>query len=154
MTDEPIVPALAAKGHLAVTEAELIDWGERFGRVATAPLVVAISGELGAGKTTLVQAICRGSGVTEDVTSPTFALVHRYAAPRSTVYHLDLYRLKSPDELRNIGWDDLFGEDALVLIEWPERAADDIPHDHVPVSLQHLPGDESRRVLYAGGHVL
>lgn len=154
MSDEPIVPALAGKGHLAVTLAELIDWGERFGRVATPPLVVAVSGELGAGKTTLVQAICRGYGVTEDVTSPTFALVHRYAAPRSPVYHLDLYRLKSPDELRNIGWDDLFAEDALVLIEWPERAAAEVPRNHVPVSLQHLPGDESRRVLYAGGHVL
>jgi tRNA threonylcarbamoyladenosine biosynthesis protein TsaE len=154
MSDEPIIPPLAGKGHLALSRAELIAWGERFGRVASAPLVVAISGELGAGKTTLVQAICRGYGVTEDVTSPTFALVHRYAAPRSPVYHLDLYRLESPDELRNIGWDELLGEDALILIEWPERAADHVPRDHVPVSLQHLPGDETRRVLYAGGHVL
>ena len=96
MSDEPIVPPRAAKGHLAVSQAELVEWGERFGRVASPPLVVAISGELGAGKTTLVQAICRGYGVTEDITSPTYALVHRYAAPRSTVYHLDLYRLKSP----------------------------------------------------------
>jgi tRNA threonylcarbamoyladenosine biosynthesis protein TsaE len=154
MSHEPIVPPLAAKGHLALTQTELTEWGERFGRVASAPLLVAISGELGAGKTTLVQAICRGYGVTEDVTSPTFALVHRYAAPRSAVYHLDLYRLKSPDELRNIGWDDLLGEDALVLIEWPERAAGHIPRNHVPVSLQHLPDDDARRVLYAGGHVL
>jgi tRNA threonylcarbamoyladenosine biosynthesis protein TsaE len=154
MSDQPIVPPLAAKGHLALTQPELIAWGEKFGRVASAPLVVAISGELGAGKTTLVQAICRGYGVAEDVTSPTFALVHRYAAPRSPVYHLDLYRLKSPDELRNLGWDDLLGDDALVLIEWPERAGDELPHDHVPISLQHLPGDDTRRVLYAGGHVL
>jgi tRNA threonylcarbamoyladenosine biosynthesis protein TsaE len=154
MSHDPIVPPLAAKGHLALTEAELVDWGERFGRVASPPLVVAISGELGAGKTTLVQAICRGYGVKEDVTSPTFALVHRYDSPRSAVYHLDLYRLKVAAELQNIGWDDLIGEDALVLIEWPERAAERVPHDHVPISLQHLPGDESRRVLYAGGHVL
>jgi tRNA threonylcarbamoyladenosine biosynthesis protein TsaE len=154
VSHEPIIPPLAAKGHLALTEAELVDWGERFGRVATAPLVVAIRGELGAGKTTLVQAICRGYGVTEDVTSPTFALVHRYAAPRSPVYHLDLYRLESAAELQNIGWDDLISEDALVMIEWPERAAEHVPHNHVPVSLQHLPGDDSRRVLYAGGHVL
>ena len=154
MTHEPIVPPLAAKGHLALAQAELVDWGHRFGRVASPPLVVAISGELGAGKTTLVQAICHGLGVTDDVTSPTFALIHRYAAKRSIVYHLDLYRLKSPDELRNIGWDDLLAEDAIVLIEWPERASDRLPRDHVPISLQHLPGDESRRVLYAGGHVL
>lgn len=154
MSHEPIVPPLAAKGHLALTQAELIEWGERLGKVASSPLVMAISGELGAGKTTLVQAICRGYGVTEDVTSPTFALVHRYSSPRSAVYHLDLYRLKSPAELQNIGWDEIIGEDALVLIEWPERAAEQIPHNHVPVSLQHLPDDESRRVLYAGGHVL
>src|ERR1041384_2772569 len=151
MSHEPIVPPLAGKRHLALTQAELIEWGGRFGRVATAPLVVAIGGELGAGKTTLVQAICRGYGVAEDVTRPTFALVHRYAAPRSAVYHLDLYRLKSPDELRNIGWDDVIGDDALILIEWPERAAQEIPHDHVPISLQHLPGDEARRVVYRGG---
>lgn len=154
MSHEPIVPPRAAKGHLAVAREELIDWGERFGHVATPPLVVAISGELGAGKTTLVQAICRGYGVTEEVTSPTFALVHRYAGKRSAVYHLDLYRLKSPDELRNIGWDDIIGDDALVLIEWPERAGAELPHDHVPISLQHLPEDALRRVLYAGGHVL
>ena len=68
-----------------MTEAELRDWGHRFGRSAHPPLVVTISGELGAGKTTLVQAICEGYGVTDEVTSPTFALVHEYEAPRSPV---------------------------------------------------------------------
>lgn len=150
MSDHPIIPPLAAQGHLALTEPELIDWGVRFGRVATSPLVVTITGDLGAGKTTLVQAICRGYGVTEEVTSPTFALVHRYASGRSPVYHLDLYRLKSPDELTNLGWDEIMGESALVLIEWPERAGDRIPLDHLPMSLQHLPEDPSRRLFYAG----
>jgi tRNA threonylcarbamoyladenosine biosynthesis protein TsaE len=138
----PIIPPLAAHGHLALTESELIAWGEGFGRMAQAPLVVTISGELGAGKTTL-----------EEVTSPTFALVHRYAAPKSPVYHLDLYRLDSPNELTNIAWDEIVSEEAIVLIEWPERAGDRIPHMHVPISLQHLPDDPSRRLLYAGGHV-
>jgi tRNA threonylcarbamoyladenosine biosynthesis protein TsaE len=147
----PIIPPLAAHGHLALTESELIAWGEGFGRMAQAPLVVTISGELGAGKTTLVQSICRG--VREEVTSPTFALVHRYAAPKSPVYHLDLYRLDSPNELTNIAWDEIVSEEAIVLIEWPERAGDRIPHMHVPISLQHLPDDPSRRLLYAGGHV-
>jgi tRNA threonylcarbamoyladenosine biosynthesis protein TsaE len=150
---EPIVPPLASHGRLAFTEAELTDWGFRFGRVASAPLVVTVTGELGAGKTTLVQAICRGYGVTEDVTSPTFALVHRYAAPRSPVFHLDLYRLRDARDLTNIGWDDLLAEEALVLIEWPERAGDRIPRNHVPISLQHLPDEPTRRLLYAGGHV-
>ena len=150
---DPIVPPRAEQGHLACTEAELVAWGERLGRVAQPPLVVTISGELGAGKTTLVQAICRGYGVSGDVTSPTFALVHEYAAPKSPVYHLDLYRLKSPEELTQLGWDELMAEEALILIEWPERAGDRIPHLHVPISLQHLPHDADRRLLYAGGHV-
>jgi tRNA threonylcarbamoyladenosine biosynthesis protein TsaE len=154
VSHEPIIPPLAGKGHLALDRAELADWGYRFGRVASAPLVVTISGELGAGKKTLVQAICRGYGVSEDVTSPTFSQVHKYVGTKSQVYHLDLYRLKSPDELTNIGWDELLAENALVLIEWPEMAGDRIPHDHAPISLQHLAEDANRRVLYAGGHVL
>jgi tRNA threonylcarbamoyladenosine biosynthesis protein TsaE len=149
----PIVPPLASHGRLACSESELVDWCTRFGRVASAPLLVTISGELGAGKTTLVQAICRGYGVTDDVTSPTFSLVHRYAAPRAPVFHLDLYRLNEPAELTNIGWDDILAEEALVLVEWPERAGDRIPRNHVPISLQHLPDEPTRRLLYAGGHV-
>ena len=88
MSHEPIIPPLADKGHLAVDEAELVEWGERFGHLAQPPLVVTIMGELGAGKTTLAKAICRGYGVTDDVTSPTFTLVHQYAATRSPVYHV------------------------------------------------------------------
>jgi len=69
---------------------ELVAWGEALGHAATPPLIITLAGDLGAGKTTLAQAICAGYGVTESVTSPTFALVHRYDAPRSPVYHLDL----------------------------------------------------------------
>jgi tRNA threonylcarbamoyladenosine biosynthesis protein TsaE len=154
MTHDPIIPPLADKGHLALVEKELIDWGERFGRVARAPLLVTIAGELGAGKTTLAKAICRGYGVTDDVTSPTFTLVHEYSATRSAVYHLDLYRVRTPEELTNLGWDEILSQDALVLVEWPEHAGNRLPHAHVPISLQHLPDHPDRRVLYAGGHVV
>jgi tRNA threonylcarbamoyladenosine biosynthesis protein TsaE len=150
---DSIIPPLAGHGRLACTEPELVGWGEGFGRAASAPLVVTITGDLGAGKTTLARAICRGYGATDEVTSPTFALVHQYSAKRSPIYHLDLYRLKSPAELTNIGWDEIITSEALILIEWPERAAEQIPHDHVPISLQHLPDDPARRLLYAGGHV-
>jgi tRNA threonylcarbamoyladenosine biosynthesis protein TsaE len=112
--------------------------------------VVAISGELGAGKTTLVQAICRGFGVTDEVTSPTFALVHEYGGAPAPVYHLDLYRLSAPHELTNLGWDDIIGSHALVLVEWPERAASRMPDDAVPIELEHIPEDPMRRVLLAG----
>ena len=153
MAHPPIIPPLAAHGRLACTERELLAWGESLGRVALPPLVVTISGELGAGKTTLARAICRGYGVEEEVTSPTFTLVHQYAAPRSLVYHVDLYRLSDPRDLTNLGWDEMLADEALVLIEWPEHAGDRIPHVHVPISLQHLPGEPDRRLLYAGGHV-
>ena len=148
----PLVPPLAEHGALAMTEQELRDWGRRFGRAAHAPLLVTIIGELGAGKTTLVQAICAGYGVTDEVTSPTFSLVHEYQAPRSPVHHLDLYRLDRPDQLDEIGWDELVSARAIVLVEWPERAGDRLPAGHITLSLQHLPDDPGRRLLYAGWH--
>jgi tRNA threonylcarbamoyladenosine biosynthesis protein TsaE len=145
-----VVPSLAPRGRVTMTRAELVTWGESFGRAAVAPLVVALAGDLGAGKTTLAQAICAGYGVTEPVTSPTFALVHRYAAPRSPVYHLDLYRLDRPSDLINIGWDEIAASHALVIVEWPERAGDLIPAQHVPIDLEYAPSDPERRVLLAG----
>lgn len=146
----PLVPPLAEHGALAMTIEELRAWGHRFGKAAHPPVVVVIRGELGAGKTTLVQAICRGYGVEEEVTSPTFALVHEYQAPRSPVYHLDLYRLDRPAQLDAIGWDEIVSARALVLVEWPERAGDRLPHGIVTLSLQHLEDDPDRRLLYAG----
>ncbi len=149
---EPLVPERAEQGALAMTEEELRAWGRKFGRAARAPLLISITGELGAGKTTLVQAICEGYGVREEVTSPTFALVHEYAGRLSQVMHLDLYRLDRPDQLDELGWDELLHARAVVLVEWPERAADRLPAGHVTLSLQHLPHDPARRLLYAGWH--
>jgi tRNA threonylcarbamoyladenosine biosynthesis protein TsaE len=84
--------------------------------------VIGLSGELGTGKTTLVQAICRGLGARARATSPTYALVHHYDAAGTPVYHVDCYRLRHPDEARDLGFDDMLRERAIVLIEWPERA--------------------------------
>jgi tRNA threonylcarbamoyladenosine biosynthesis protein TsaE len=145
-----VIPPLAASGRVALTEPELRAWGERLGRAATVPLVIALSGELGAGKTTLAQAICRGAGVDASVTSPTFALVQRYQGARAPVYHIDLYRLESARELVNLGWDDVLRDDALVLIEWPERADGHIPDDAVHIEIEHHPTDPTRRLLLAG----
>jgi tRNA threonylcarbamoyladenosine biosynthesis protein TsaE len=145
-----VIPPLAASGKVAVTERELGSWGERLGRAASAPLVIAISGEMGAGKTTLAQAICRGAGVRDFVTSPTFALVQRYEGARAPVYHIDLYRLQSPRDLTNLGWDDVLRDDALVLIEWPERAEGHVPDDALHIEIEHHPTDPARRLLLAG----
>jgi tRNA threonylcarbamoyladenosine biosynthesis protein TsaE len=145
-----IVPDAAPRGHLAVTRDELIAWGERFGASLHGKLVVAISGELGAGKTTLVQAICRGAGVATEVTSPTYALVHEYKGARFPIYHLDLYRLEKPEDLTNLGWDDMLRSHAVLLVEWPKRGGARIPSDAVPIDLELDPANEEKRLLLAG----
>jgi tRNA threonylcarbamoyladenosine biosynthesis protein TsaE len=148
-----VLPPLAPHGRLALTEKELVDWGTRLGRQITPPLVITLEGDLGAGKTTLARAICVGYGVREEVTSPTFAIVHVYDAPKSPVYHIDLFRIDGTRDLQNIGWDDIVQGDALLLIEWPQRARELLPSDHIPIELQHVDGYPQRRVLYAGGHL-
>lgn len=145
-----IIPTLAEHSQIALTRDELVAWGEQVGRAAQPPLLFAIAGELGAGKTTLVQAICRGAGVRDDVTSPTYALVHQYTGAQGPVYHLDLYRLESPRDLTNISWDDIISTHALVLVEWPDRAGDRLPPDAVPIELDYDPADPDRRLLLAG----
>ena len=145
-----LVPPRAQRGRITLDAKELVAWGEALGRNSSAPLLIALSGDLGAGKTTLAQAICRGYGVAEPVTSPTYALVHEYASERSPVFHIDLYRLTSPAELTNLGWDDIMASHALVIVEWPERAGAALPRDHVPIDLEFVPDDDSRRVLLAG----
>ena len=101
---------------------ELSRFGEPLGRALTPPVVIGLSGELGTGKTTLVQAICRGLGAQALATSPTYALVHHYEARGAPVYHVDCYRLRSPHEAQDLGFDDMMRERAIVLVEWPERA--------------------------------
>lgn len=125
----------------------LVAHGEGIGRSARAPLVLALSGDLGAGKTTLAQAICRGFGVTVPVTSPTFAIVHEYEAPRGTVLHLDLYRVETALALDSIGLDELIARDALVIIEWPERAAGRLPASTRWFRLSAAPDPDERDVF-------
>jgi tRNA threonylcarbamoyladenosine biosynthesis protein TsaE len=145
-----IVPPLANRGQLKLSEPELQHWGEELGRSSSAPLLITLTGELGAGKTTLAKAICRGYGVVEEITSPTYTLVNQYASDRSPVFHIDLYRLDSAAQLTNLGWDEIIGSHALVLVEWPERGGDRIPENHLPIDLTYVPDDSSRRILLAG----
>jgi Predicted ATPase or kinase len=66
------------------------------------------------------------------------------------VYHIDLYRLDSPEQLTNLGWDDIISSGSLIIVEWPDRAGDRLPPDHVPIDLEYSPGDDSHRILLAG----
>jgi tRNA threonylcarbamoyladenosine biosynthesis protein TsaE len=125
---------------------ELSRFGEAVGARLTAPAVIGLSGEMGTGKTTLVQAICRGLGARARATSPTYALVHHYDAGPTPVYHVDCYRLKHPDEARDLGFDDMVTERAVVLIEWPERAGSWAPPLDRHFRLAHDP-DPTIRVV-------
>jgi tRNA threonylcarbamoyladenosine biosynthesis protein TsaE len=113
-------------------------WGRAFGAALAAPRIITLSGDLGAGKTTLVQAIAEGMGVTEAVTSPTYALVQSYASPRGPLHHLDLYRLRDASQLAQLGWDDLLRERAIVCIEWPDRAGNELPRTRTELTLAHV----------------
>jgi len=128
-----------------LTREGLVEWGEALGRTLRAPRVLTLAGEVGAGKTTLAQAICRGLGVEEPVTSPTYALVHEYDGVRSTVYHLDLYRLRDPRDLLQLGWDEIVSSPAIVLVEWPERAEGFVPDDALRLQLAHVSGEPEYR---------
>jgi tRNA threonylcarbamoyladenosine biosynthesis protein TsaE len=133
-----------------LTRAELVAWGEALGRTLAVPSLLALSGDLGAGKTTLAQAICRGVGIEKDVTSPTFSLVNLYEVSGRTLYHLDLYRIDNPVDLTNLGWDEIVNSDSIVIVEWPEHAGDRFPADAMRVLLEHVVDDADRRRVVVG----
>jgi tRNA threonylcarbamoyladenosine biosynthesis protein TsaE len=132
---------------LLLNESELGEWGIRLGESLRPPCCIALSGELGAGKTTLVRAICKGYGVQEAVTSPTFALIHRYNSDRSSVYHIDLYRLSGLKESLQLGLEEIIDSHALTLIEWPERAEGALPDDTIRIAVAHVESDPTVRQL-------
>ncbi len=133
----------------ALTEPELVLEGERLGRALAPGAVVYLQGDLGAGKTTMVRAMARGLGIAEAASSPTYALVHRYAGKRGPVFHLDCFRLQQPEESADVDWEGLAAEGDALLIEWPERAAGWAPAPTLRVRLTHL-ADPSVRGLEVG----
>jgi tRNA threonylcarbamoyladenosine biosynthesis protein TsaE len=130
----------------SLTRDELDARGEELGRALRAGELLTFEGDLGAGKTTFIKAVARGLGVTAPATSPTYALVHRYHGRRGSVFHLDCFRLRSPEEAADLDWEGLMSEGDAILIEWPERAAGWIPTPTRRFRLLHLP-DPARRGL-------
>lgn len=137
-----------APGGVILDQAALEAWGRRIGTEATPPLFIALRGPLGAGKSVLARAIARGAGVTEAVPSPTYNLLLRYAVDRGTLVHLDLYRLADPDELWELGWQDLGADDEVVLVEWPERAGPHLPDARHEVLLAPVAGHPGLREVF------
>lgn len=121
--------------------------GEELARDFPSPCVVLLEGELGAGKTTLVKGIVRGLGAAreEEVTSPSFALVHEYG-PGGKVYHIDLYRVESSQELSTLGLDDMLSGSAVVLIEWGEKLGEEFGNHTIRIRLEHA-GDDVRKIV-------
>lgn len=130
----------------ALSQAELEAEGEAVGRALPPGALVTFEGDLGAGKTTFIKAVARGLGVTVPATSPTYALVHRYKGARGPVFHLDCFRLRSPDEAADLDWEGLMAEGDAILVEWPERAGSWIPTPIRRFRLHHLADPDRRSV--------
>ena len=128
---------------------ETVALGRRLAAELRPPRLVLLRGELGAGKTTLIKGIAEGFGAArqEDVTSPTFTLVHEYRSPQVNVYHVDLYRVDTPRELETLGLDDLTADDAVLLIEWGEKFERFRRERDVEIALEQT-GENDRKITF------
>jgi tRNA threonylcarbamoyladenosine biosynthesis protein TsaE len=128
------------------SEEETIAFGERLAGRLPRGAVVLLVGNLGAGKTTLAKGIVKGLGAArpEEVSSPTFTLIHEYGSPVA-VYHVDLYRIDSAEDAATLGLDELFDSEKVVLIEWGERFPELMPPGHLEIRLRTV-GDERREI--------
>jgi len=138
-TDSPSFTKAITLDGLAATEA----LGARIAAGLSVGDAVTLEGDLGAGKTTLARAILRALGVTESVPSPTFTLVQTYETAKLTVRHFDLYRIKSPREIDELGLDEAL-QDGAALIEWPQNAGDRLPPDALQIRLTTIDADTRR----------
>ena len=128
------------------SETEVI--GEAFARDLPGGTVVAMYGELGAGKTAFVRGMARGMGIDCRVSSPTFTIVNEYPGKRELI-HFDMYRLSSADELFDIGWEDYLARGAVCAVEWSEKVRDAFFGDEITVTIEKL-GDTERKITIEG----
>ena len=124
---------------------ETMRWGREFSKRLIAPMLVLLAGDLGTGKTTLTKGIVSGLGAAneDDVTSPTFTLVHVYGRP-AKVYHADLYRIESFHDFETLGMEDMFTAPSVAILEWSERFPLQSPWPQIRIRLEHLGGDARR----------
>ena len=126
--------------------------GARLADALTGGRVVAFTGDLGAGKTAFVSGMARALGVEERVTSPTFTIVNEYEGGRLPLFHFDMYRLGSADELFHIGWEDYLARGGVCAVEWSERIAGALPPETITVTVSRCPENEDwRRIIIEEG---
>ena len=126
--------------------------GEKLAEKLTGGEVIAYFGGLGAGKTAFTRGLARGLGCREIITSPTYTIVNEYLGGRLPLFHFDMYRLRSSDDLFDIGWEDYLDRQGICAVEWSENVADAM-EDAITITLEKLGGD-SRRITIEGGEAL
>jgi len=127
---------------------ETLRFGERLSAELRPGDVLALSGDLGAGKTALIKGVARGLGVTRDVTSPTFTLVHEYSGGHLPLFHIDLYRLDTIEQALAVGIEDYFGGSGVTAIEWAEKIESLLPENTTRIRITTL-GETARRIEVA-----
>ena len=120
----------------ASTISDLLAVSKHLAELVSEEKIILFSGEMGAGKTTLIKEFCKYLEVQNEVSSPTFSLVNEYESKVGPVYHFDLYRIQSEEELYDIGYEDYFYSGYLCLVEWPEMASGIIPANHISVKIR------------------
>lgn len=121
--------------------------GRRLGALLRSGDVIALSGDLGAGKTALAHGIAGGVGASGYVASPTFTLVREYSGP-VPIYHVDLYRLDTPQQIEDIGLDEMLERPGIVVIEWAEKAARWLPKEHLWVTIRFMDDGDTRQIAF------
>ena len=123
--------------------------GQKLGQMLPAGTVIAYRGDLGAGKTAFTRGLARGLGIQDPVTSPTYTIVNEYLGGRVSLFHFDMYRLHSADDLFDIGWDDYLERQGICAVEWSENVAEALEEPLVVTICKT--GEESRKITLEGG---
>lgn len=137
--------------YVSNSPAETEDLGAALAERLKPGTVVAFSGDLGAGKTAFVRGMARGLGISERVTSPTFTIVNEYEGGRLPLFHFDMYRLGSSDELFDIGWEDYLVRGGVCAVEWSEIVSDAMEGDCIRVDIRRGAHDSQRLITIEGG---
>ena len=134
---------------ITYSEAETMLVGEELGKRVKAGNVIALYGDLGAGKTVFVRGLAKGLGISARVYSPTFTIVNEYQRDNLTFNHFDMYRISGSDELFDIGWDDYVSGNSVCAIEWSENVDDAFDFDIIKVKIEKL-SDDTRKIKITG----
>ena len=138
--------------YITNSPAETEAIGAALGKILTPGTVIAYRGDLGAGETAFTRGLAKGLGCREIVTSPTYTIVNEYLGGRLPLFHFDMYRLRSSDDLFDIGWEDYLDRGGICAVEWSENV-EDAMEDAICITIEKL-GEDSRQITLEGGSIL